>query len=111
MRHISYAETLFATDERVGALVMEYAAVLARAGSADTVTVPGRRGEGGVEPVEILVGPASQITTWSDDEPFGVEVGHVVDDLERRIRHATADSPTSELPVPPGAIDDFDDLA
>jgi len=111
MRHISYAETLFATDERVGALVMEYAAVLARAGSADTVTVPGRRGEGGVEPVEILVGPASQITTWSDDEPFGVEVGRVVDDLERRIRHATADAPTSELPVPPGAIDDFDDLA
>ena len=110
MRYISYAETVFATDDRVAELLLEYAATLARSSSADTVTVPGRVGDGGVEAVSILVGPASQMTTWSDAEPFGVDVADAVADLERRILLITrsiGDSASQDGP----AIDDFDDLA
>lgn len=110
MRHISYAETLFSTDDRVAELLLEYAALLARAGSADTVTVPGRVSTGNVEPVSVLIGPASQITAWGDDEPFGEEVSGVIADLEQRIRAATASIASSDEPDGPG-LDDFDDLA
>lgn len=111
MRHISYAEAHFATDEQVADLVLDYATVLARQGSADTVTVPGRIGAGGIEPVSILVGPASQITAWSDDEPFGQDVSATVADLQRRIHAATADIVPSVEQDSSGGIDAFDDLA
>jgi len=110
MRHISYAETVFTTDDRVAELLLEYATILARAGSADTVTVPGRIGTGEVEPVSIVVGPASQITAWQDEEPFGVDVGATIADLEHRIRAATAPIAMSDGPDGPDGFDEFDEL-
>jgi hypothetical protein len=110
MRHISYAETAFATDDVVAERLLQYATILAKANSADTVTVPGRIGSRPVEPFAILIGPASQITTWSDDEPFGEDVADAVADLDRRIREATSGiAPSGE--IPPGGIDEFDELA
>lgn len=110
MRRISYAETVLGTDERLGDLLLEYAAVLARFNSADTVTLPCRIGGGAVEAVSILVGPASQIAAWTDDEPFGSDVSTAIADLERRIALVGGAKPTPE-PIGPGAIDDFDELA
>ncbi|GAA2751601.1 hypothetical protein [Amnibacterium kyonggiense] len=109
MRRISYAQTVIGTDEHLADLVLQYATVLARAGSADTVVVPGRVADGPVESVSLLVGPASQITSWSDAEPFDVDVSDAVADLERRIASATGGSHADE--IGPGAIDEFDDLA
>ena len=110
MRRIAYAQTVIGTDEHLADLVLRYAAALARAGSADTVVMPGRVGDGPVEPVSMLLGPASQITSWSDDEPFDADVSGVVADLERRIARRTG-SDDSEQGPGPGAIDEFDDLA
>jgi hypothetical protein len=110
MRHISYAEAVFATDDHLADLLLEYATLLARAGSADTVTVPGRIAGGQVEAVSVLVGPASQMTAWSDDEPFGVDVGAAVAELEQRIRAATSSISTSDGPDGPDGFDAFGEL-
>jgi hypothetical protein len=112
MRHIAYAEAVFATDEHLGDLLLQYATVLARAGSADTVIVPGRiaGGGGGIEPVSILVGPASQMTAWSDGDPFGADVSAEVADLEQRIRAATSSIATSDGPDGPDGFDAYGEL-
>jgi hypothetical protein len=109
--HISYADNVFATDERVGDLVLHYATLLARSGSADTVTIPARIEDQGIEPVSVLVGPASQITAWRDDEPFDGDTEDAVTDLESRIRAVATGIAASGEPLPPGVIDEFDDLA
>ena len=111
MKRISYAETILGTDERLGDLLLEYAAILARSSSADTVTLPCRVKGGAVEPVSILVGPASQIAAWTDDETFDGDVREAVADLERRIAVLGGGSGPTDEPIGPGAIDDFDDLA
>lgn len=110
MKRISYGQTVIGTDDRVGDLLLQYATLLARAGSADTVIIPSRIGTGAVEPMSVLVGPASQITAWSDDTPFDGDAGDAVADLERRIAAASGADPSDGGPGP-GAIDDFDDLA
>jgi hypothetical protein len=111
VRRISYAETVLGTDEHLGDLLLEYAALLARTSSADTVTVPCRIHGGEVEPVSILVGPASQIAAWSDDEPFGADVSSAVADLERRIADAGGATRPEPEAIGPGSLDDFDELA
>jgi hypothetical protein len=111
VRRISYAETVLGTDERLGDLLIEYAALLARTSSADTVTLPCRVGGGAIEPVSILVGPASQIAAWNDDEPFGADVRSAIVDLERRIAIAGGCTEPWGGCNGPGAIDDFDELA
>ena len=84
MRHISYAETTFATDDRVAELLLEYATIL---------------------------GPASQITAWQEDAPFGGDVSAAIVDLEQRIRAATAPIAVSDGPDGPDGFDEFDQLA
>lgn len=110
MKRISYAETTFGTDDHLADLVLEYARLLARGGTSDTITIPGRIGTGEVEPVSMLVGPASQITAWAEDGTFGPDVRDAVADLEHRIRARTTF--IAESPEDPGAsLDEFDDLA
>jgi hypothetical protein len=109
VKHIAYAETVFGTDDRVADLVLEYARQLARHGTADTVTVPGRIGTGAIEPVSMLVGPASQITAWRDEEPFDGDVRATIEDLERRIRALDAETIPFRDDEPP-VVDDLDDL-
>ena len=111
MKRISYVEMILGTDERLGDLLLEYAAILARSSSADTVTMPCTIEGRAVEPVSILVGPASQIAAWTDDEPFDVDVSVAIADLERRIAVASGGAGPTDGPICPGAIDDFDDLA
>ena len=108
MKHIAYAETVVATDDHVADLVLEYAKLLARANTADTVTIPGRVGEGGTEAVSLLIGPASQITTWADAEPFGDDVSGAVDELEQRIHRLAGGIPTSAEPPFGADLDDLD---
>jgi hypothetical protein len=109
MRRIAYAQTVIGTDEHLADLVLQYATVLARKGSADTVVVPARVADGPVEAVSLLVGPASQITSWSDEEPFEADVSEAVADLEARIAAAVGGGAADG--IGPGAIDEFDDLA
>lgn len=111
MRRISYAEQVMGTDERVGALLIQYAAMLARSSSADTVSIPCRIGTQEIESVSVLIGPASQMASWSDDEPFEADVSAAVADLEHRIASLRGRGDSGPEAIGPGAIDEFDELA
>ena len=109
MKRVAYAEQSFATDDHLADLVLEYARLLARAESSDTVTVPGRTEAGLIEPITLLIGPASQITAWPEGGAFEADVAEAVLDIEHRIRTRTTNIvPSAEDPGP--ALDEFDDL-
>jgi 3-polyprenyl-4-hydroxybenzoate decarboxylase len=63
MRRLTYAGLSVNTGDEIAELVLEYARVLANAQLAATVDVPVRAKDGSIEQVELLVGPASQITS------------------------------------------------
>jgi len=110
VKRIAYAEQSFATDDHLADLVLEYARLLAHGESSDTVTVPGRTEAGRIEPITLLIGPASQITAWPEDGPFDADVADAVLDIEHRIRARTTNIVSSEEDPGP-ALADFDDLA
>ena len=109
MKRVAYAEQVFETDDHLADLVLEYARLLAHGDSSDTVVVPGRTEEGRIEPITMLIGPASQITAWPVDGALGVEVADAVADLEHRIRARTTFIAADDEPGP--ALDEFDPLA
>lgn len=103
-----------ATDDRIADLLMEYAAVLGRIDSTDTVVLPVARG-GQVEEASILLGPASQITITelheeADEHVVLPDVEKVVQDLEQRIRHASGDVPVPPDDPPAGPDEAFPDF-
>ncbi len=112
MRHIAYTDTVIDTEGRLADLVLEYARVLAEANSADTISIPYRSASGAIERITMLVGPASQLTTWGDDEGDGL--GPAADeaalDLRRRIRERTPGFVPAEAAEPALEFDDFDDM-
>lgn len=110
MKRVAYAEQSFGTDDHLADLVLEYARLLAHGDSSDTVTVPGRTEAGAIEPITLLIGPASQITAWPEEGPFDVDVSAAVLEIEHRIRARTTNiATTDEDPGP--SLDAFDDLA
>jgi hypothetical protein len=111
VKHIAYTDTVIDTDGRLADLVLEYAKVLARTNSADTISIPYRAESGAVERITMLVGPASQLTAWGEDDGDGL--GDLADaaaaDLKRRIRERTPGFVPTEPLAGAGAIDDFDE--
>lgn len=91
MKRVSYSGQVFLTGDAVADALLEYAAVLARAGQADRVTVPGI-GEGGrVTRFDLLVGPASQIIAEAVEHLNEDLVDEaLIADLEVRGRRARA---------------------
>jgi hypothetical protein len=109
VKRVAYAEQTFGTDDHLADLVLEYARLLADGDSSDTVTIPGRTEAGLIEPITVLIGPASQITAWAEDEVFETDVADAVADLEHRIRVRTTFIVGDDDPGP--ALDEFDPLA
>ncbi len=77
------------TDERIADLVVEYAKLLGRAGTTDTVTLPVVT-DGVADEATFLLGPASQIAITSSHDPSLeriplLHVSEVVEDLRARI--------------------------
>lgn len=86
MRRISTGiEQLLTTDD-VAQAVVTYATVLARANTADTITIPIVMGDGSTDVARLLLGPASQLTIVpdSDTDVALPEAAAVVEDLRRR---------------------------
>lgn len=91
MMRVTYAGGSFLTGDRLAASLLDYAAVLARAGQADRVTVPGIGEDDRVTRFELLVGPASQLIAEAVE--FGgdeLEDADLVEDLVVRGRRARA---------------------
>jgi hypothetical protein len=112
VKHIAYTDTVIDTEGRLADLVLEYAKVLARTNSADTISIPYRTESGSVERMTMLVGPASQLTAWGEDDGdgFGPVGDEAAEELQQLIRARTPGPVPAEPDAPPAAIDDFDEL-
>lgn len=109
MKRISYADSKIATDDRLADLVLEYAKLLARTESADTVTIPYRMDSGELAEITMLIGPSSQVTASTGDErDFAADPGPAIAELERRIRIRTPRNVATEEHLPADEFDDDD---
>lgn len=103
------------TDERIAELVVEYAKLLGRAGTTDTVTLPVVT-DGVADQAIFLLGPASQIAiTSSHDQHLErvplLRVPEVIEDLRARVdrlqggmgHHVVVEEPSQ------GSLSSFDD--
>ena len=85
MERIYYAGDRFLTGTDLARALVEYAAALARQGSAGAIEIPVRHADGTVGVVNFLVGPASQLATESIDGEAGEEIQD--EQLVARLRH------------------------
>jgi hypothetical protein len=75
------------TDAGLADLVLEYAMLLGRAGTTDTVAIPVVH-DGVASEVDLLIGPASQIVLSESDEAPSAEVEHpAIDGLVEELQH------------------------
>ncbi|HEY0375048.1 MAG TPA: hypothetical protein VGC94_09645 [Amnibacterium sp.] len=112
MKHIAYTDTVIDTEGRIADLVLEYAKVLARTDSADTISIPYRAESGAIEQITMLVGPASQLTSWGEDdgESLGAVADEAAEELQRLIREHTPAFVETDGGAHEAGIDDFDDV-
>ena len=105
MRRISTGVEQLLTADDIADVVLSYATALARAGTADTVSIPIVRDDGETDEARLLLGPASQLTIVPDSD---VEIelpaaAAVVADLQQRIERL---SPRPVVEQPPTDTDD-----
>ena len=110
MERIYYAGDRFLTGSEVARALVEYAAALARQGSAAAIEIPVRHSDGTLGVVNFLVGPASQLVTESLDGEAGEEI--VDEQLVARLRSLTAElapmHPVARPAVEPEATAGYD---
>jgi hypothetical protein len=83
MKRVSYAEDSFVTDDGVADALMAYARTLGVVGKADVVQVPGVDGTGTLRTYELLIGPASQISSHdTDDAPVEMDAAAAIARLQ-----------------------------
>jgi hypothetical protein len=104
VKELSYADRHIVTADEIADEVIRYAKALASAHVADTVRMPAVESDGTVRTVELLIGPASQITSVEvDDRLVTLPIRETIDDLEGRIR--------SVLPSAEPLLEQQDDTA
>ncbi|WP_173922322.1 hypothetical protein [Agromyces sp. Marseille-P2726] len=98
MDRVHYAGDHFLTGSRIARALLEYAAALARFGSASSVDIPVRHDDGSDGTATILVGPASQLISEHVDH----EGDEIIDEaLVERLRGLTAEL----APIRPVVVD------
>ena len=86
MKVISYAEEHIVTTDEIAGEVLSYARDLGRSHLADTVDVPAVYDDGHVGEVQLLIGPASQLTVLEteDGETADIPSEEFLADIRRR---------------------------
>ena len=103
MERIYYAGDRFLTGTELARALVEYAAALARQGSAAAIEIPVRHADGSPGMVNFLVGPASQLVTESLD---GEEEEEILDEpLVARLRHRVHGGELGGEGAQPSAVD------
>ncbi len=93
MQRIFYTTESLVTGDEIARALLEYAGALARANTAETVSIPIRRPDGTTIRATLLVGPASQLVS-EDLDPDGQE------ELRDDILVAKLTAMTAELGAP-----------
>jgi hypothetical protein len=70
MMRVSYSNTSFLTSDAVAHSLLEFAAAIARSESAETVCIPAISERGELIEIEMVVGPASQMTAAPEASDF-----------------------------------------
>ena len=70
MMRVSYSNGTFLTSDLIARTLLEYTASLGREDSADTVTVPTLTADGRVSTIELVIGPASQMSATYEESIF-----------------------------------------
>jgi hypothetical protein len=113
MREISYADQHFVTSDLIAERVLRYAKLMGRVGTDDVIGIPAVTDDGTIYQVEVLIGPASQITAVEvqDAQTEFPNEGEVIDDLDGRIASlAPQRAMMTEGPGEPGTALDPDYL-
>ncbi|WP_210505936.1 hypothetical protein [Naasia sp. SYSU D00057] len=85
MKVISYAEEHIVTTDEIAGEVLSYARDLGRSHLADTVDVPALYEDGHVGEVQLLIGPASQLTVLeTDNRTADIPAEEFLADIRRR---------------------------
>jgi hypothetical protein len=83
MMRVSFSNTSFLTSDAVAHSLLEFAAATARGSGSETVIVPAVTDEGALTEVEMVVGPASQMSAAPEatdfDEPETTEAIRAMD--------------------------------
>ncbi len=111
MKRILYASGAVLTGDAEAHSVVQYATVLAKADSADTVTIPVYR-EGRVSTVEMLIGPSSQLMVEdAGDDPQDAFADRSflgeIDKRRDRIENPPAITPEGEPTAPIPTLEDY----
>ena len=109
MKRITMGSEVLITDARVADLVLSYAGVLARSGSADTVRIPVVAESGEVQEAQLLIGPASQIvvTEYGAGGP-DLAPDPALDEIEHRMARYGSHVPDDGID-PQAYVVQFDD--
>jgi hypothetical protein len=70
MMRVSYSNTSFLTSDVVARSLLEFAAAIARSEGAETVCIPAISAQGELIEIEMVVGPASQMTAAPEASDF-----------------------------------------
>jgi hypothetical protein len=87
VKELSYADQHIVTSDQIADRVLEYAKLLGRANTADTLSLPAVNASGDVHTVDLLIGPASQITAVAADADLAeIASSATLADIDQRIR-------------------------
>ncbi|MFE5670526.1 hypothetical protein ACFQ58_02855 [Agromyces sp. NPDC056523] len=111
MHRIHYAGDSVLTGSEIAHALLQYAELLAKAGTAGMFDIPTREDDGSVGSSTILIGPASQLIADAEESEHEELVDEVV---VRRLERLTAGlrhppGPSATMTQGPGA-DVYDDL-
>lgn len=111
MKRILYASGSVLTGDAVARAVVQYATSLAKAGSADTITVPVVKGHRS-ETVEMLIGPSSQLILEDAGEDPGAVFADLsfqeeIDHRRELIENPPVITPRGKPHEPISLLDDF----
>ncbi len=98
MDRIHYAGESVLTGSAIAAALLEYAEVLAKAGTSATVDVPTREPDGSVGRSTFLIGPASQLISEAERSEYEELVD---DELVERFKAETSVLRQAPTVVPP----------
>ena len=114
MDRIHYAGDSILTGTEIARALLEYAQALAVAGTSATVDIPVvDERDGSIGRSELLIGPASQLISDTEDSPYDDAIDHDLVthmyDEAARLRRYGADAPTAVTGVEENnPVEDFD---
>lgn len=113
MHRIHYAGDSIVTGSKIARALLDYAQALAQESASATIEVPTLEEDGARGRVELLIGPASQLTAHEvrsdDDEIVDDRLVEQIAAEADRLRHFGGPTPTAGV-VPVESTVDWDDL-